>query len=52
MSQIRLNVPLFYLSQDHIAIEELLAIGTGLDNKNHSGSSTRFKEIHDPRIRQ
>jgi hypothetical protein len=34
MSQIWPNAPLFYLSQDHIAIEELLALGTGLGTRN------------------
>jgi hypothetical protein len=30
--KVRPNTPLFYLSQDHKAIEKLLVIGTGLSN--------------------
>jgi hypothetical protein len=34
MSQIRPNAPLCYLDQDHITIEELLALRTGLGAGN------------------
>jgi hypothetical protein len=36
ISQNKSNTPLFYLSQDHIAIGKLLTLGTGLGNTNHS----------------
>jgi hypothetical protein len=36
MSQIWFNVPLFYLDQDHVAIEELLTLEIGLGYWKHS----------------
>jgi hypothetical protein len=52
MSQNRPNASLFELDQDHIAIDKLLALRTGLGNQNLSGSTKWFEKIHDPQIHQ
>jgi hypothetical protein len=39
MFQNQSNVHLFYLDHDNIAINKLLTIGTGLGNRNLSGST-------------
>jgi hypothetical protein len=52
MSQIGPNVPLFELDQDHIVIDMLLALRTGLGNRNLSRSTKQFKQIYDLQIHQ
>jgi hypothetical protein len=44
MSQNRPNVSLFEVGQDHVAIEKLLVLRTGLGARNHSGSSIGCKQ--------
>jgi hypothetical protein len=44
MSQIRANTLLFKLGQDHVAIDKLLVLITGLEIFNQSGSITRCKQ--------
>jgi hypothetical protein len=40
MSQLRSNAPLFWLDQDHVAIEKLLAVGTELGNLESQWKTT------------